>query len=260
MTAAVDKWPAAARPMAVAATGHLPTAPTPPSGTRPWADFRAAMVANPIPWHARIPKAFWRGSSTGIKRYWPPIGADDVFWLPRAEFCFRARSSTIAPYVDVALSRRAQIPDLETLQILSKSSLIADFVPKEQFAQYKYVFDIDGYSNSWAGLFTSLLTAACVLKIGSEHGFRQWYYDRLVPWTHYVPVSSDLSDLEDKVRWVLDNDDCAREIGNAGFLFAQSINYEAELDAAIGRLIEWCYHGNRDRAGQETPAPCSDLC
>ena len=35
-------------------------------------------------------------------------------------------------------------------------------------------------SNSWAGLFTSLLTAACVLKIESEHGFRQWYYDRLV--------------------------------------------------------------------------------
>src|SRR5205823_12725057 len=35
MTTAVDKWPAAARLVAVAAAGHLPTAPTPPSGTRP---------------------------------------------------------------------------------------------------------------------------------------------------------------------------------------------------------------------------------
>src|SRR5712671_6431613 len=35
MTTAVDKWPAAARLVAVAATGHLPTAPTPPQGTRP---------------------------------------------------------------------------------------------------------------------------------------------------------------------------------------------------------------------------------
>jgi hypothetical protein len=34
MTTAMDKWPAAARLVAVAATGHLPTAPTPPQGTR----------------------------------------------------------------------------------------------------------------------------------------------------------------------------------------------------------------------------------
>src|SRR5882724_13556990 len=35
MTTAVDKWPSAARLVAVAAAGHLPTAPTPPQGTRP---------------------------------------------------------------------------------------------------------------------------------------------------------------------------------------------------------------------------------
>ena len=35
MTTAVDKWPASARLMAVATADHLPTAPTPFSGTRP---------------------------------------------------------------------------------------------------------------------------------------------------------------------------------------------------------------------------------
>src|SRR5207253_183938 len=35
MTTAVDKWPAAARLVAVAAAVHLPTAPTPPQGARP---------------------------------------------------------------------------------------------------------------------------------------------------------------------------------------------------------------------------------
>jgi hypothetical protein len=212
-----------------------------------WADFRATMAADRIPWQARIPKVFWRGSGIGIKRYWPPIAADDMFWLPRAVFCSRARSSSIAPDIDVGLTRWLNIPDLKTLQILEKSTLIADFVPKEKFAQYKYVFDIDGNSNSWQGLFTSLLTAACVIKIQSEHGFRQWYYDRLVPWTHYVPVRSDFSDLENKVRWVLDNDDRAREIGEAGCALAQSIDYNAELDAAVGRLVAWCCRGNGGR-------------
>jgi hypothetical protein len=215
-----------------------------------WADFRATMVANHIPWQARIPKVFWRGASTGIKRYWPPVAVDDMFWLPRAELCSRARSSSISPHIDVGLVSWVQIPDLKTLQILEKSTLIANFVDKVKFLQYKYVFDIDGNSNSWQGLFTSLLTAACVIKIGSEHGFRQWYYDRLVPWTHYVPVRSDFSDLENKVRWVLDNDDRARDIGEAGSALAQSIEYNAELEAAVGRLVSWCCHGRGDRAGQ----------
>jgi len=35
MATAVDKWPAYARLSAVAQAGHLPTAPTPPLGTRP---------------------------------------------------------------------------------------------------------------------------------------------------------------------------------------------------------------------------------
>ena len=35
MTAAVDKWPACARLLAVAPAGHLSTAPTPPPGARP---------------------------------------------------------------------------------------------------------------------------------------------------------------------------------------------------------------------------------
>jgi hypothetical protein len=41
MTTAVDKWPAAARLVAVAAAGHLPTAPTPPQGARPEPVFPA---------------------------------------------------------------------------------------------------------------------------------------------------------------------------------------------------------------------------
>jgi hypothetical protein len=38
VTTAVDKWPAYARLSAVAQAGHLPTAPTPPDGTRPATD------------------------------------------------------------------------------------------------------------------------------------------------------------------------------------------------------------------------------
>jgi hypothetical protein len=47
MTTAMDKWPAAARLVAVAAAGHLPTAPTPPQGTRP--PMTSRLIADQVP-------------------------------------------------------------------------------------------------------------------------------------------------------------------------------------------------------------------
>jgi len=64
------------------------------------------------------------------------------------------------------------------------------------------VVDVDGNANSWDGLFWKLLSNSVVLKVESPH--RQWYYSRIKPWKHYVPVKPDLSDLEEKVRFVLD--------------------------------------------------------
>src|SRR2546426_4553437 len=54
MTTAVDKWPAAARLVAVAAAGHLPTAPTPPQGTRPRAAFIRRLSCG-------APRCSWQG-------------------------------------------------------------------------------------------------------------------------------------------------------------------------------------------------------
>src|SRR5437899_695467 len=45
MTTAVDKWPAAARLVAVAAAVHLPTAPTPPQGARPKTSVLRPMIS-----------------------------------------------------------------------------------------------------------------------------------------------------------------------------------------------------------------------
>jgi hypothetical protein len=202
-----------------------------------WSDFRARMNVQRLPWEERTPRVFWRGSATGIKRYWPPRGADDLGWLPRAEFCARVRgSSAIAAVSDVGISRWEGW-DPEWARRLEKSVPVANTVPKEEFAKFRYIFDIDGWSNSWEGLFTSLLTGACVLKVQSEYGFRQWYYERLVPWTHFVPIRADLADLECNVRWALDNSGRASEIGEAGRGVVESMDYFDELDTAVDRVI-----------------------
>jgi hypothetical protein len=95
--------------------------------------------------------------------------------------------------------------------------------------QFKYQIDIDGYTNSWPGLFTKLLSGSPVLKILSPLGWRQWYYDRLKEWEHFVPVESPGDDLVEKVAWLRKNDDAAQRIGASGGALAQSMTFESEI-------------------------------
>ena len=47
--------------------------------------------------------------------------------------------------------------------------------------------------------------------------FLEW---ELKPWVHYVPVSPDFSDLEEKVYWAINNDDKAKQIADNGSAYA----------------------------------------
>jgi hypothetical protein len=88
-------------------------------------------------------------------------------------------------------------------------------------------------------MFCGLLSGACVLLVDSWYGHRQWYYDRLLAWHHYVPVRADLRDLDRVVTWVLTNDDDARAIGEAGRAFAEALTFEAAVEESVGRLGDW---------------------
>jgi hypothetical protein len=46
---------------------------------------------------------------------------------------------------------------------------------------------------------------------------------------NYVPVESDMSDLVEKVAWLKEHDDAARQVGNNGRELADSLEYTAEL-------------------------------
>jgi hypothetical protein len=116
---------------------------------------------------------------------------------------------------------------------IRSTGLVRDFVQDRTWGRYRYQIDIDGNANAFIGCFVRLLTGSPILKVASRDGFRQWYYDRLVPWRNYVPVAADMSDLVDKVRWLLANDDKARDIGDAGRALAVSMDYQTEMRAAV---------------------------
>ena len=178
-----------------------------------------------ILWQERKSIAFWRGSTTGVRK------GDSWKSLPRvklAEICSEVGHKDL---FDVGISSLAQVSSVEGRQ-LKRAGLIKSFSPISSINRYKYQIDIDGNTNAWSALFQKLLSKSAVLKVDSPHHYRQWFYPKLVPWKNFVPVCSDMSDLVEKLLWLKNNDDKAESIGIAGYNLASSLTYEHELEEA----------------------------
>ncbi len=190
-----------------------------------YSDLRGRLLSGARSWEERLPIVFWRGATTGRP------GAS---WreLQRVRLCEVARSEKWNVVSDFGLSKIVQIDNPEERTELMASGLLKDAVPASEFTKYKYQVDIDGNTNSWPGLYLKLLTGSPVLKVGSPANFRQWYYPRLIPWAHYVPVRADLSDFGEKVNWLCAHPDFAERIGEAGRAFALSLDYDSEVKIA----------------------------
>ncbi|KAJ7184843.1 hypothetical protein C8R46DRAFT_1300343, partial [Mycena filopes] len=61
----------------------------------------------------------------------------------------------------------------------------------------------------------------------------EFFDDWLLPYVHYIPVLPDLSDLEAKVEWAIENDAEARQIQANGLEFATHVITDNQMD---------CYH------------------
>lgn len=187
--------------------------------TRGYEDVRRWYATNDIPWRDRIPAVFWRGHDFG-----PPVR--DWRDLPRVRLCAIANEPPHSGFFDVGVSlHRGSLSFVE----IQTSGLVRSAVPVRHFNRYRYHIDIDGRTNSWPGLFQKLLSGSPVLKVTSAGGYRQWYYDRLVPWQTFVPVAVDMSDLVEKAMWLRSHDEDARAIGAAGRALAESMTYDVEL-------------------------------
>jgi hypothetical protein len=196
--------------------------------TKGYAHGREAYKSKNPSWAARKPVAFWRGATTGVQH---TLG--DWRSLERIRLCELARQGGNAWLIDAGISDIVQFADPAIVQEIEQSGLVLDFVPWQKWNQYKYHIDVDGNSNAWSAFFYRLLSGSPVLKVESGRGLVQWFYERLVPWDNYVPVAPDMSDLVDKIRWLVHNDSAAQRIGRRGQELADAMTYEHERQRAM---------------------------
>jgi hypothetical protein len=207
--------------------------------TRGYEDLKRTAASDVVAWEERQPVALWRGSTTGYR------GGGDIMDLPRVALCRMAARPGNAEYLDAGLTEFVQLRSEDEAELLRRSGLVRNFIPAQRFQHWKYLVDIDGNTNSWPGLMQKLVSGSVVLKVESGGPYRQWYYDRLKPFEHFIPVRNDLGDLIEKIQYLQVHDGVARKIGAAGRKLALSMAFDKELLRAqevieAAMLIEGC--------------------
>lgn len=158
-----------------------------------------------VPWDHKKDVMFWRGSSTGGHISW-----DNWKTIPRIKLVMMSKETP--DILDARISDIVQIQENAKglKDYLQHKGFVSNRIPFTEFHRYKYLINIDGNSCAWDSMFLKLKSNSVVFNIDNDN--IQWYYDRLVPWKHYIPIKPDLSDLHLKFKWALANDDTVRRI------------------------------------------------
>jgi Glycosyl transferase family 90 len=68
--------------------------------------------------------------------------------------------------------------------------------------------------------------------------YTSWAMEELLePWVHFVPINDSLSDVEEKVQWVIDHSDQAQAIAHAGKLWISDLVYHPHADDDDGAIM-----------------------
>ena len=116
-----------------------------------------------------------------------------------------------------------------------------------QFMDFKYLIDIRGYG--WTDRVKYLLGMKRPLLL-VDRPYREYYFNRLIPMKHYIPIREDLSDLIEKIEMLETNKDLYETICNNAFKFVLNNFTQEKIREALYKCM---YFNNNEEFnyGQE---------
>lgn len=102
----------------------------------------------------------------------------------------------------------------------------------EDHCMYQYLIDLPGVG--YSGRIKGLLFTQRLLFIVERH-LVEYYHNNLKPFSHFIPIKEDLSDLEQWLNWADRNQDKVYEISKSAFNFAVK---NLSADNALERMFE----------------------
>lgn len=178
-------------------TFPFPTYQTIANSKSEW-DSTMEQYQHDYPWDRKVPQVVWRGGLTGkMNETHRNLRWNMLQYVQQLD-------SKLFNVGATRLPRRHEGLNLDLAQV---GGLVDALVPMTDFMKYRGILDMDG--NSWSSRFGVLLCYnSVVLKVQpSWVDYFHFQVDatgqhELQPWKHYIPIRADLSDLEEKARFV----------------------------------------------------------
>jgi Glycosyl transferase family 90 len=172
----------------------------------------------------RIPDVFWRGSTTGETN----TGCEG---LDRVKVC-----TISSQYKWLSFKITRLLHSCGGSDLISRT-MFGNMTAESEWMKHKGVLDIDGFVNAW-GLLWRLASGSVVYKVDSE--YRNAYILKMKPYVHYIPISSNFSDLGSQTKSILNDfvthcvlGKCSRinleDIANNAYLLSRSFSYKREV-------------------------------
>lgn len=185
--------------------------------------FRLAnqVYRDDVPWENKVDMAVFRGQLTGSPEGYDKSKSDrENCWNMRR--CRLVVSHANSTLVHAKLtSTRGRIADT-----LDGVELVGPKVTMRKLLQFKGIIMLEG-NDVASGLKWALLSQSVVLMPPPRH--TSWLMEELlVPWVHYIPLKEDLTDVEEKMQWVVDHDEEARKIADQGSLWMDDLCFHPD--------------------------------
>lgn len=100
--------------------------------------------------------------------------------------------------------------------------------------KWRYLIDVEG--NGWSARVKVFLFSKRVLFL-QDRPYKEWWYRDLKPWVHYVPVNSDLSDLDQGLDFIKKDPALEDEIRFNAFEFANKNLRRVNAVARWGEVL-----------------------
>lgn len=169
-----------------------------PTGIGRWDQHRKQIKSisdDTYSWTNKLSIGFFRGSRTSNER-------DTLILLSRAK----------PNIIDAKYTKnQAWKSSKDTLNMDAASEITF-----EEHCRYKFLFNFRGVAASFR--FKHLfLCKSLVFHVGNE--WKEFFYDSLKPWIHYVPISATASsnEIRELLEFFRHHDDLAKEIAERGF-------------------------------------------
>uniref|UniRef100_A0A7S2MYU0 Glycosyl transferase CAP10 domain-containing protein n=1 Tax=Helicotheca tamesis TaxID=374047 RepID=A0A7S2MYU0_9STRA len=149
-------------------------------------------------------------------------------------------NSETLPWIDAKFFNKNPLMKQRLVPFVDAGAEIAtdQFVTHEEQKDYKYHFDLGGGGGtSWTGTLSKLAMPGVLFH--HETITRDWFYDEMQPWVHYIPVKMDLSDLREKFEWAEAHPAECKAMSDAASDFVRKMDsQEFMMEVYVKYLVE----------------------